>query len=217
MRSTSLLAGLLACGIVLGTTPLAWAVSPAQTMEADGVLMAASGGPAADGDYALTFSLYAASSGGAPVWQEGPLVLTVAGGRFHTALGAKVAMPSEVLAPQGVAAERWLGVQVGNDPELPRVALRAAAYARSAEVAQSLACSGCVSLAQLDPGVLKPFAKTTDLDGYAKAADLGVYAKSANLAKVASSGAYGDLVGTPDLTGFALFSKLAAEIGRAHV
>jgi subtilisin-like proprotein convertase family protein len=187
----------------------AWAATPAGTLQVDGALTAASGGPAADGDYALTFSLYATSTGGAPVWQEGPLVLTVAGGRFRSALGAKVALPVDALAPQGVAAERWLGVQVGNDPELARAPLRAVAFARSAEVAQALACSGCITATQLDPNVLKDFAKASDLAAYLKSSDADGFAKTAGLAKVATSGSYADLAGSPDLGVYAKTAGLA--------
>ncbi len=203
-----------------------WAAT-ATTLAVDGLLTSTASGPVADGDYALTFNVYAAEKGGAALWSEGPLVATAVAGRFHLALGAKVALTTSTLAPGGLGADRWLGVQVGNDPELARVPLRAVAYALAATQAGTLACSGCVTTAHLDAAVLKDYAKASDLQAFTKTTglakiatsgqyvdltgtpDLNVYAVAAKLANVAATGNYADLTGLPDLSGYAKAANLA--------
>ena len=128
----------LALAVALLCLPtLAWAAPT--TLHVEGVLLGAGGAPAVDGSYKLTIALHASASGaGAPLFSEGPLDVTVAGGRFALVVGGTKALDPALLA----AGDRWIGVQVGGDPELPRQLLRAVPYAM---VASSLACSGCVA------------------------------------------------------------------------
>ncbi len=113
------------------------------SMAVEGILVGAGGAPAVDGSYKVTIALYAAASGpGAALYTEGALDVAVTGGRFSFALGATKALDPAVLA----GGDRWLGVQVGADPELPRQPLRAVPYAL---VAASLSCTGCVSAGAL--------------------------------------------------------------------
>jgi subtilisin-like proprotein convertase family protein len=187
------------------------------------------GGAAPDGDYNVLFTLLPAATGKDPVWAEGPVKVTVVGGRFSWTLGAKNPLTQDVLSN----AELWLQVQVGADPALPPVPMRATAWSLRSAVAEQLACSGCVGAEQLDPKALAAYAKSADLakvatsgsyadlagapdlSGYAKKGDLAAFAKANELAKVAVSGAYADLAGTPDLAGYAKtgdltpFAKLA--------
>lgn len=165
------------------------------TIAVQGVLQTASGGPAADGNYPVKFALYTQAVGGEAVWTElSGLVATK--GLFQQTLGKGVPLQQ---ALQGGAA--WLGVQVGSDPELPRVALNSAPYALQAAAAQALQCTGCVQAGHLAAEVLAPYAKLTDLQSLAKTADL---------AKVATSGKYADLAGVPDLAGMVKAKELAA-------
>lgn len=187
-------ATLLAAGRLGALEPTAGPVPG--TVAVQGVLQAASGGPATDGNYPIKFALYAQQSGGEPVWTEQSGLVAVSKGLFQQVLG-KVTP----LQPALQLGATWLGVQVGGDPELPRLALNSAPFALQAAAAQSLQCTGCVKSGQLAAEVLAPYAKSTELQGLAKIADL---------AKVASSGQYGDLTGLPDLTGLVKGKDLAA-------
>ncbi|MEY3015263.1 MAG: hypothetical protein RIT45_3998, partial [Pseudomonadota bacterium] len=64
----------------------------------EGVLTSAGGGPVSDGPYALTFSLYEAQSGGSAVWVEGPVEVTVTGGRFAYRIGTTKPLTAAVFA-----------------------------------------------------------------------------------------------------------------------
>ncbi|MBM4346219.1 MAG: DUF4215 domain-containing protein [Deltaproteobacteria bacterium] len=188
-------------------------------LTAEGAILS-SGGAVVDGDYALTFRLYAAQQGGTAVWEEGPLVVTVSGGRFTLGLGAKVPIPQATLTQ---VASPWLGVSVGNDPELPRTPLRSVVFALRAAAAEALECSGCVQAAHLDPKVLQPYAKLADLQkieltDYAKLSDLAKidlspYAKAAELAKVAQTGQYADLLNPPKFADVAKTGAYADLVG----
>ncbi len=172
----------------------------------------------------------------------------------------------DALAAAFTAGEpRWLGIAPAGGAELsPRIPVVSVAYAlvagkaavaEVAELARGLDCAGCVPATALDPAVQAAFlaydgsasglaAATyqaaidelaalvrvlrTDLtivqtrvDGLAAVATSGAYgdltgapdlsgfAETADLALVATSGAYGDLTGAPDLSGFAETADLA--------
>ena len=173
----------LACAVC---SALAWPAAAAvpQIASVEGVLLSAGGGPAADGNYTVTFAIFPQSLGGAAVWTE-TTTLSAKGGQFNWALGSKSALSPAVLN----LATPFLSVVVGADPELPRLPLATTLYAQRAAVAEALECSGCLKAAALDSAVLQPYAKTADLSGFAKAADLSAYAKASDLdayAKVAS-------------------------------
>ncbi|MSQ84981.1 MAG: hypothetical protein EXR77_19260 [Myxococcales bacterium] len=157
------------------------------TMAASGALVSTSGGGVSDGNYVATFRLYAQETGGTALWSEPPTVLAVKNGAFAQVLGSKTALDAKTLAWGSL----WLGLEIAPDPELARVPLRSVAFAARAAIAEDVDCTGCIGPAQVAPSVLKD------------------YAKSAALAKVATSGAYTDLVGGPDLTPYALTAALA--------
>ncbi len=175
-----------------------------KTTALEGALTSLGGGPVADGVYPLTFAIYAAETGGSPVWSEGPLNVTTKNGQFSYLLGSKTPLDAATLSLAGA----WFGVQVAADPELARRPLAATAYALRAAVAEALDCSGCLKAGALDAAVLQPYAKSTDLSAYAKAVDLSGYAKTSDLADyvkaaalapVAASGSYKDLKDAPKL------------------
>ncbi len=206
---------LMAALAILAAQPVAAAV-PSQLTIA-GAVFASGGGAAVDGDYALTFGLYGQAQGGASAWKEGPIVVTVKGGQFSAALGAVNPLSQSALA---ALPEAWLGIAVGNDPELPRKTLGSVAYALRAAKAEGVDCSGCIGAGQLDPKVLSD---------YAKAADLGNYVQASALAKVAASGSYKDLQNLPqladvastgqykDLLGLPVIPKVGAACGSGLV
>jgi subtilisin-like proprotein convertase family protein len=184
------------------------------TVGVEGLLLSSGGGPAADGDYAVTFAIYKDVSGGAAVWSEGPVTLTVKSGQFVHALGSKTALTQQVLATAG--AQSFLGVRVGIDPEFARKPLNSVTTALRAAVAENIDCSGCIGLGQLDATALVDYAKVADLSKVATTGkfsdlqggpDLSAYVKMVSLATVALSGAYADLSGIPDLS---VYAKSAA-------
>jgi hypothetical protein len=182
--------------VVAVVAAMPWAASAAvpTTAPLDGRLLTAGGGPVSDGDYTLTFALYAAADATATVWSEQVAKVAVKGGAFSHELGAGKPLGQGVLAaPQGL----WLGVTVGSEPELPKTPLRSVLYARRAELAEGLQCAGCVDSAMLGPQVLAGYAKSADLSGYVKLGDLSEYVKASALAKVAVTGSYTDLAELP--------------------
>ncbi|MEY3012956.1 MAG: hypothetical protein RIT45_1691 [Pseudomonadota bacterium] len=165
----------------------AWA-DPA-TILFDGVLRASGGGPASDGDYALTFSLYAKPGDASPTWNEKAAAVKVAGGAFLHALGSVTALPDAALA-----GSVEIGVKVGDEPELPRMPLHAVAFARRAAVASGVACSGCVPVGAL------LFDGDLDLGGFALKAKNGVFTGAVTAQSVSAQSFAGDgskLVGVP--------------------
>lgn len=77
-----------------------------------------------DGEYAMTFRLYAAAGGGSALWTEAKNV-TVKDAIFTTYLGDTTPFPGSITWD----APYWLSIQVGGNPELtPRIKLASAAY-----------------------------------------------------------------------------------------
>jgi subtilisin-like proprotein convertase family protein len=205
----------MAVVLALSLPGVAFAAAPS-TLAVHGGLFSVGGGPVADGTYAVTFSLYAASSGGVAVFAEGPVNVTVKSGFYHFTLGVKTPINPAVFAN---LTTPFVGVKVGADPEFPRQSLSSVPFAMRSVVTETLDCTGCVKSTSIDPAVLAPYAKSADLSKSATTGaygdlagtpDLAPYAKSAELTKFASSGAYADLAGTPDLTIYAKAAALAA-------
>lgn len=114
--------------------------------------------------------------------------------------------------------QTWLEVKVEPEAPLARVPLRAVAFALRATVADSLDCGGCVGAGQLHPAVLQDYVKASALAKVATSGafadlsggpDLSAYAKAAGLAKVATTGAFTDLAGGPDLSAYVKAAELA--------
>lgn len=85
---------------------------------------------------AVTFSLYAEQSGGAPLWSEVQNVRVDATGRYSVQLGSTKAdgLPVELFSS---AEAQWLGVQVQGEAEQPRVMLVSVPYALKAADAET--------------------------------------------------------------------------------
>src|ERR1700677_2529021 len=85
----------------------------------------------------VTFSLYEAAEGGAPLWMETQNVRPDQWGHYSVTLGSTTSsgLPTNVFA-QGEA--RWLGVQVQGQGERPRVLLVSVPYALKALDAETL-------------------------------------------------------------------------------
>ncbi len=217
MRSvgTWLARSAVACCVLAGAVGTAGAAVPGQ-VTVEGLLMAAGGGgPVADGNYAIQFRIYGQQAGGEALWSEAAAQVPVAGGLLTATLGGQTAIPATLTgAGQGL----WLGVQVGADPELPRKPLLSSFQALRAAIAEGLACTGCVTEAMLAPELLAALAQKKDLSTVASSGnysdllgipDLSGYAKAGSLSAVAFSGAFADLEGGPDLTAYAKTADLA--------
>ena len=113
-----------------------------QQINFQGMLTDADGIPVADGDYAMTFAIYDAASGGTQLWSEAQTV-SVAGGVYNVVLG----QPGNAIDPADMDGQRYLGVRVGGDLEMiPRQPITATAFALRSAVsddADTLDGLGC--------------------------------------------------------------------------
>ena len=131
-------------------------VLAAPSLTVEGVLRGAGGGPVVDGKYTIVVRIWDAAEAGAELYKEILLAVPIQGGHFHAAIG--LSEPGNPL-PEGLFAEHpstWIGVQIPDDPELPRVAMHAVPYALqsvhadvattagSAAKAAALDCVGCL-------------------------------------------------------------------------
>ena len=95
------------------------------------------GAPATTGTRGFTFALYKDQTGGAPLWQEVQNVVVDASGHYSLLLGSnsKDGVPVELFTTNEA---RWLGVQVEQEAEEPRVLLVSVPYALKASDAETL-------------------------------------------------------------------------------
>ena len=147
--------------LVLALVPHTAGASPFDRMQVQGVLTTSSGVPA-DGTYTVVLGIYAAETGGSPLYAQSLSSVVVTGGLFDAVLGP---LPPSL----GDQAALWLEARVGAEPPLPRRPILAvplagtAARALAADVAKDLACSGCVSSAE----VSFPYAASASAGGAA--------------------------------------------------
>ncbi len=202
--------GLLCASVAQAAVPTVLAVQ--------GRLTSVAGIAAPDGKYPLVIRIYDAPDAKQAVFEEVFLGVPVESGAFAIEIGATPKYPLDgALLAVGTPA---VGIQVGDDPELPRQPIRPVPQAVAAALAQDLACSACVGTADVAAGaitadkmaadVLQPYAKSADLSTVATTGayadlkgtpDFAPYAKKSELAGVATSGAYADLAGLPNLAG----------------
>ena len=155
------------------------------TLLFEGALKNKAGGPAADGKYSLTFSMYGSQTAQSAFWTEKDVSVTVSGGHFVWTLGAKAAISTVAL---GSAPEVWLGVAVGADPELSRQQIHSHAFALRAQVAtvaEGLSCTGCVNSTAIK------WIGNLDLSGHGLQVD-AISAKSVSAASIAAGVYLGD-------------------------
>jgi len=161
--------------LALVAAPLAAAAFP-QTLRLQGALRNLAGEPATDGAYGATFVVYdGPGAGAAKLYSEAHPAVSVNNGVFTVVLGsvdAAVNPLPDVIFVQHDAL--FLGVTVGEEPELARTPLQAVPWAFRAKTADStsaLQCTGCVSGAHLAPAVLDGYVKTADLSAYVTVED----------------------------------------------
>lgn len=147
----------------------------------EGRLLSQGGAPVPDGDYGVTMRFYEgkADTQDKALYVYSDTGVKVQSGMFSISVGEKGLGGKIDTKPFVEGKAAWIGVQVGSDPELPRLPIHAVPYALRSLVAKSLDCTGCVKADNLDPDALK---------GYVKPADL---------AKVATSGEWADIQNRP--------------------
>jgi hypothetical protein len=119
---------LAALGLVLHALP-ARAVDLPRQMTFQGRLVRADGSPET-APQGLRFALYAASTGGAPLWEESLPAVTFTNGYYSVVLGRTVALPAQVLNGQAL----YLGVSLVGQSELtPRLPVVSVPYALLAD------------------------------------------------------------------------------------
>jgi hypothetical protein len=112
----------LVAAALAGAGPASAAVP--QLFAEQGRLFDTAGAPLA-GNVTLTFALYAAPTGGAPLWTEVQTV-TLDGGYYSVQLGAVSGLSAAVLD----GSVRYLGITVGSDAEMaPRATVASVPYA----------------------------------------------------------------------------------------
>jgi hypothetical protein len=89
------------------------------TIPYPGRLNDATGQPVADGAYDFTFALYAAETGGEPLWSEEQRGVAVQGGTFMVSLGRTQPIPTPLLS----RLEMWLEIAVRGPVEASFTAL----------------------------------------------------------------------------------------------
>lgn len=112
------------------------ALSAQRTIILQGTLKQTSGAPLGDGYYRVTFKLYAAISGGSPLWQETTDSLNVSGGIYTHALGSKTNLTNATFN-----ATVYLGIVLDDYESEPRTEITYAPYALAAT---GTICSGAV-------------------------------------------------------------------------
>jgi hypothetical protein len=191
-------------GSVLLTGMLVAGPAWAHSLDVQGRLATAAGGPVADGTYPLAVAIYKDFAAPDPLFKEKFLAVPVAGGVFALALGEQDPFVKLDHTMFESGAAQWVGVQVAGEPELPRVRLNPVPYAFAANFAQKAAdleCSGCVAEADLAKGAVTSdkiaagavksehvafsYASSDDKGGSAKHALTADAAKLAESAKVA--------------------------------
>lgn len=98
-----------------------------------GQLVDSSGAPVPNGTYAMHFAIYSTSTGSTALWGENQNV-TVIDGQFDVLLGSVTPLNGSLFD----GSQRWLGVQVGGDPEMtPRQPLASVPFALRGDVADA--------------------------------------------------------------------------------
>ena len=118
---------LIFTALLLSTLTFHAAAQIPRTLSYQGVLTDNAGKPRPDGSYSFTFRFYTSPTGGTPIWSESKN-LPAKNGLFSTVLGEQTPFGATVKFDQ----QYWLGIQVGNEPELaPRIALTSVGYSMS--------------------------------------------------------------------------------------
>jgi len=196
MRPLAVLIGLLVCLSSVAAVEAVPASIPYQGRLKDGA------GVHVTGTVAMRVALYDTEVAATPRWSETHAAVAVVGGLFQIALGSVAPLNDATLV-----GARWLGVAVDGAPELARIRLDSAPFARLAGRALTVA-GGSVGRAQLGGDVV------TELDGLAsqlgaQATQLGAQASQLG-AQATQLGAQATQLGAQASRLAALEAKLAS-------
>lgn len=186
-------AAVIAFGLLVASS--ASAAVP-QTLTQQGRLLNSDGTPVTS-PVRMIFSLYASSSATTPLWTETQSNVMLDNGAFSVQLGGVTAFPASLWN----GATLYLGVTVGNDPEMtPREQITSVPYAlmcaqadhataadsatnatnatnattaTNASTAAALNCSGCVTPAMIQAGSLHPVLSITAQNATSKTIPTG--------------------------------------------
>lgn len=166
---------ILAALLLVAAPALAAPISPFSRIQAR---VDTAGGSPANGMYALTVRLFAAQTGGAPLYEQTFASATVTGGLLDLVVGP---LDPTVLASNAAV---WMEAQFGSETPLPRQQVLPVPYALRAEgaatadTAKGLTCVGCVTGGAVAAGAI---GSDQLADGGVGAGDVGFnYAKSAS-------------------------------------
>jgi len=124
MKRRTIIAAALA--LLLAAFPARASAPPYLPLQ--GVLMDGAG-DLVEGEVAMRFAIYAAQTGGSPLWSETQSAL-LDRGLFVVYLGEVEAIPLSLFRDQG---SLWLGVTVASDPEMDRMFLGSTPFSAYAE------------------------------------------------------------------------------------
>jgi hypothetical protein len=200
-------------------------VAGAAELPIQGVLRTNTGGPAADGNYIVFVKLYDAPDAPLEVFEEVLKNVELKSGWFEAVLGG---LPQKTIPDALLQSGKplWLGVQVGGDPELPRVPLRGVPLAWHAKAAGALDCTGCVSSSQIADGAVtesKVNFNYAASDSKGGAATLAIKAQAADFAanaakaSTADSAIFADEAGGLQCTACVQVNELSAGVVAAFV
>jgi len=117
---------LISVAIIAGVL---WASQSKDVISYQGRLLDDTGMPFAGDTVSMTFSIYDGETAGAGLWSESQVV-EVEDGIYNVRLGEVTPIPDDLFN----GAERWLGIQVGADPEMtPRKKITSVAFAINAK------------------------------------------------------------------------------------
>jgi hypothetical protein len=102
-----------------------------------GTLKGPDGATLSSATVGVTFAIYKEQDGGAPIWMETQNVTLDATGQYSVLLGSTTSagLPTDLFSPQ---EQRWLGIQIQGQAELPRALLVTVPYAFKAHEAETL-------------------------------------------------------------------------------
>lgn len=201
---------LLACFVCLTMAAIAWSAAAPSKLSYQAVLLNSGGQPVTT-SVNVVFTIYDAAAGGNVMWTETRNVTPDALGRVNVMLGDN----TPVADPVFNGPDRWLGIQVGVDPEMfPRTQFAASPYSRRVSTVDGSSggtMEGNLTLrstaaAEKDAGVAQPAQLTLiSLDGdtiVVGPANQLVFratnASGANLMSATISGPNGPVLGIAD-------------------
>ncbi len=134
---------LLMAALILGALPVLAEDVP-NTFTLQGVLRNATG-EVINGQYSMIFTLYDAQTGGTVLWKEQHKNVIIENGVYTVVLGTVTPLPMDLFSTHKSV---WMGVAIEGQNEFKRIPLATvpfAFHARSANKAQGLECTGCIT------------------------------------------------------------------------